>query len=847
MPPATATTSSQLRQLIYYHLDNNLLKNALFLAQRLIAYEGSKNAEAAYLLAYCQFQSGYVKASWETSRSFAQKGTHLGCAHIFAQASLELGTYTDGLVVVDKSRPLWQTRNTWNQHSESRRQYLPDAAVMLCLKGKLWKGHRNMDEAVSCWVSSLKLNPFMWDAYTLLVESGAKINVPAIYKLNPDMVNMIHSQYVGKENIPEKSTHQLNSQNLPDPFMSAQKNTSHPNALFEKLNNSKINVAAANNIHDDDSLPTPSTVMDMDDNIMPAQSLNARYEAPPAPVRRPRVIQEQPQDQSRIKTTSSRVRTRLKPPAEDTHEPPPPGPPSKRTVSGAIASTSVPEPVRRTTRSQTSRPPSATASNKMSTFANSLGLRQQNEREIKKARATVVKPRTATTATVGRAVSGNRMKPAPNGEYQDAESRENRAPSVPAPAMLEPVQKVDNYAEKEVDALKSLLDLFCRIASAHYSLQHFDCQGAINLFNSLPSTHRETPYVLAQIAKAFNEMSLHAEAEKYFIRVRQLDKTRLEDMEIYSTVLYQLKSEIELAYLAHELTQIERNAPQTWIAIGNSFSLQREHEQALKCFRRATQLEPSFAYGYTLQGHEYIENEEFTKALEAYRCAISADNRHYNAWYGLGKVYTKIGKYPNAETHYRTAASINPSNAVLTCAIGTVVERNGDEDAPEQALKYYDKACRLAPRNALSRFKKARCLMSLNRPEEALVELDVLKEIAPDEANVWFLSGRLCKMVGRKSEAIKAFTVALQLDPKVRFRTRLLITVLTNSYRQHNISRTQWRVLTTKRIWAMPTMMRTWIKIPYVPHRQPLLFAARISILAVVAILLLCKQALSHS
>lgn len=782
------------------------------------------------MLAHCQFQSGYVKASWETSRSFAQKGTHLGCAHIFAQACLELGTYTDGLVVIDKSRPLWQHRNTWNQHSESRRQYLPDAAVMLCLKGKLWKGHRNMDEAVSCWVSSLKLNPFMWDAYTLLVESGAKINVPAIYKLNPDMVNMIHAQYVGKENIPDKPTQQPNSQNLPDPFMSAQKTTSHPNALFEKLNNSKINIAAANNIHDDDLLPTPSTVMDMDDNSMQVQTTNARYEAPPAPVRRPRVIQEQPQDQSRIKTAPSRVRTRLKPAAEEAHEPPPPGPPSKRTISGAIAPTSVPEPVRRTTRSQTSRPPSATASNKMSTFANSLGLRQQQQdREIKKPKAPVAKPRTATTATVGRAVSGNRIKPAPTTEYLDTESRENRAPSVPALAMLEPVQKADNQAEKEVDALKALLDLFCRIASAHYSLQHFDCQGAINLFNSLPSSHRETPYVLAQIAKAFNEMSLHAEAEKYFIRVRQLDKTRLEDMEIYSTVLYQLKSEIELAYLAHELTQIERNAPQTWIAIGNSFSLQREHEQALKCFRRATQLEPSFAYGYTLQGHEYIENEEFTKALESYRCAISADNRHYNAWYGLGKVYTKIGKYQIAETHYRTAASINPSNAVLTCAIGTVVERNGDGDGPEQALRFYDKACRLAPRNALSRFKKARCLMTLNRPEEALVELDVLKEIAPDEANVWFLSGRLCKMVGRKSEAIKAFTVALQLDPKVRQNIHCSENLLTRLNRLHSTSKTLWRVLTTKMILVMLTMTRTWIEVRLVQRCASLTPTARVS------------------
>lgn len=68
MAPTNAHIAQQLRQLIYYHLDNNLIKNALFLAARLVAYD-SRSAEAAYLLSYCQFQCGYVKAAWDSTRS----------------------------------------------------------------------------------------------------------------------------------------------------------------------------------------------------------------------------------------------------------------------------------------------------------------------------------------------------------------------------------------------------------------------------------------------------------------------------------------------------------------------------------------------------------------------------------------------------------------------------------------------------------------------------------------------------------------------------------------------------------------------------------------------------------
>jgi tetratricopeptide (TPR) repeat protein len=58
--------------------------------------------------------------------------------------------------------------------------------------------------------------------------------------------------------------------------------------------------------------------------------------------------------------------------------------------------------------------------------------------------------------------------------------------------------------------------------------------------------------------------------------------------------------------------------------------------------------------------------------LYAYRCAISADHRHYNGWYGLGQVYEKLGKYDVAEKHYKSAFQINPTNPVLIGCIGTV-------------------------------------------------------------------------------------------------------------------------------------------------------------------------------
>ncbi|ETI19355.1 hypothetical protein G647_09187 [Cladophialophora carrionii CBS 160.54] len=777
-PTAHSPVTSQLRQLIYYHLDNNLLKNALFLASRLVAHE-SRSPEAAYLLAYCQFQSGFLKAAWDTSRAFAVKGSHLGCAYVFAQSSLELGRFLEGLTALEKCKHIWQSRNSWGQHNESRRQHLPDAAAVLCLKGKLWKAHKNIDQAVECWAASLKMNPFMWDAFTSLCDAGAKIAVPNIYRLNEDLIAAVHlnqQQSAKVENPPPAEKNHVSS----DPFVSSQRpGRPQNNVLWEKLNGSKVSVNTVSTVLDEEGMATPSTEPEPDQGVLQGAPTNQQNEPPAAPMRKTKTSTESQADPPpRWKAGSTRMRSKMKGVSDDAttvlQDPPqpPPAAPSKRTVSGQptshVAPSSIAEGTRRSNRLlNTARPPSAssTAGSKISSLANTLGLREG--RDIKKAKAPAIKGRMANASTVGRVVSGNRTRTG-SADQMDVDAKEQKPTTTtgappPLPSIPNPKTRVSSTVDQEIRALQELLELFGRVASAQLSLTNYDCQNAIQMYNALPSPHRETPYVLSQIAKAYYEQAQYAEAEKFFIRVRQLAPARLEDMEVYSTVLWHLKSEIELAYLAHELIEIDRLSPQAWCAIGNSFSLQREHEQALKCFKRSTQLDSSFAYGFTLQGHEYIANEEFEKALDAYRSAIAADSRHYNAWYGLGKVYEKMGKWNIAEQHYRTAAKINPTNAVLICCIGLVLEK---QKHPEDALLMYSRACSLAPQSALSRFKKARCLMSLGRPKEALAELKILRDVVPDEANVWFLMGRLYKILGEKGNAVRAFTMALNLDPK---------------------------------------------------------------------------------
>ncbi|CAN3366319.1 anaphase-promoting complex subunit Cdc27p [Diutina catenulata] len=322
----------------------------------------------------------------------------------------------------------------------------------------------------------------------------------------------------------------------------------------------------------------------------------------------------------------------------------------------------------------------------------------------------------------------------------------------------------DMFVGKEIDkAEKKLSDLYQVFARAYKAFCSYNCYKAIRLLESLPSRDKHTPWVVAKLGRLHYEIVNYKQSEYYFAKLRAMDRTRLEDMEWYSTLLWHLQKKAELTYLANELHDLDARSPVTWCAIGNLFSLNREPDEAIKAFSKASSLDRSFTYAYTLKGHEYFSNDNYEMAFESFRLALLLDARHYNALYGIGMVYMNLGDYAKADFHFRKAVAINPINIILICCVGMVLDKLGKRNL---ALRQYDLACKLQPLNPLPLFKKAQLLFSLQQFGPALKLFEQVKEVAPEEASVHFLLGQLYNIQNDKFSAIREFTIALNLDPK---------------------------------------------------------------------------------
>lgn len=310
---------------------------------------------------------------------------------------------------------------------------------------------------------------------------------------------------------------------------------------------------------------------------------------------------------------------------------------------------------------------------------------------------------------------------------------------------------------------EGLINLLRSLAHGYQQLTLFNFAGAIQAFESTASQQKISAWVQGQIARVYYESRDYVRAAAKFHDLHEREPYRMELMDIYSSVLWQLQREVQLAALAQDLKSQDKLSPITWCVLGNCFSLQKEHETAIKYFERAVQVSDDFAYSYTLLGHELITIENLDKAMSCFRTALIKDPRHYNAWYGIGSIYAKQERFGLAEFHFKRALEIHPRCSVIMVHIGVM---QFHLSKISKALETMNAAIELDPANPLSKYQRASMYFQCGRHIDALLELQKLKELVPKESIVYYIIGKIHKKLGNVDLALMHFSWATELDPK---------------------------------------------------------------------------------
>ncbi|XP_012939127.1 cell division cycle protein 23 homolog [Aplysia californica] len=226
----------------------------------------------------------------------------------------------------------------------------------------------------------------------------------------------------------------------------------------------------------------------------------------------------------------------------------------------------------------------------------------------------------------------------------------------------------------------------------------------------------QSAYIVAQGAVTYHDMREVDQAVLMFKLLEGMDPYRMENMDIYSNLLYVKEKKSDLAHLAHRCCTINKYCVETCCVIGNYYSLRSQHEKSILYFQRALKLNANYISAWTLMGHEYMAMKNTSAAIQAYRRSIEVDKRDYRAWYGLGQTY-EILKMPSYSLYYyRKAQALKPNDSRMVVALGECYQK---VERLQEAKKCFWKAHCLGDAQAIALVKLANLYEMLNEKEQA--------------------------------------------------------------------------------------------------------------------------------
>uniref|UniRef100_S4RD56 Cell division cycle protein 27 homolog n=1 Tax=Petromyzon marinus TaxID=7757 RepID=S4RD56_PETMA len=753
---------------IWHALNHYAFRDAVFLAERLFAEVASE--EVLFLLATCYYRSGKPYKAYSLLKMHSCSTPQ--CKHLLARCCVELEKLAEAERIL-AGGILGKART----YEEITTEFGDAACFVLATLGQIYIKTERTTKGAECFQKSLGLNPFLWSQFEALCDIGEKPDPDQIFRLSSlQNFGTCQSNYptpcgnagsrVQETPVMEtpQDTLELNRLNLESSVASRHA------PLTPSASGSVIDVSVSS---DSVGLLTGDRSLMSRPPRMRARGTWSMLTGSASPLTPSFGVLPMDTPSSADSSVLSGIT-----PTSTMIETGPVSAPKKQTltrlgqgVKPVFSQSGNSREVGTNALTQSSTPPSSTtqvlfptSGAPANTFTNAPPRRSSRlfTSASSTAKENSKKPK-LKFASPSKSLSRKPKSRSSKGGLVQPNLGENLDGTKPEPGQIAERLNPAQAVTLQKAAAEGLMSLLREMGKAYSALCSYNCKEAINLLSELPPHHYHTGWVLGQLGKAHYELAEYTQAEKIFLDLRHKDPTQLEGMETFSTTLWHLQRDVALSALAQDLTAVDKNSPQTWCTAGNCFSLQREHDVAIKFFQRAIQVDPSFAYAYTLLGHELALIEELEKSLACFRNAIRINPRHYNAWYGLGMIYFKQEKYSLAEVHFRKAFSINPQSSVLLCHIAVVQHALKKSDA---ALETLTRAINVEPKNPLCKFHRASILFANEKYKAALQELEELKQIVPKESLVYFLIGKVYKKLGQGHLALMNFSWAMDLDPK---------------------------------------------------------------------------------
>ena len=154
-----------------------------------------------------------------------------------------------------------------------------------------------------------------------------------------------------------------------------------------------------------------------------------------------------------------------------------------------------------------------------------------------------------------------------------------------------------------------------------------------------------------------------------------------------------------------------------------------KYDEAIKYWKKATELNPQYYFGYNNLGNVFLKQNEFKKALDYYHKAIQIKPDYYEAHHNKGNVLRKTNDFTGAIVSYENAIKIKSD---YLPALKSISELYVKQKNFSKAIKILDRILIYEPNNARSYIQKADIFFEKNFVKEGMENYQSAYDLNPE-------------------------------------------------------------------------------------------------------------------
>jgi tetratricopeptide (TPR) repeat protein len=338
-----------------------------------------------------------------------------------------------------------------------------------------------------------------------------------------------------------------------------------------------------------------------------------------------------------------------------------------------------------------------------------------------------------------------------------------------------------NRADDAVRLLGPVVLRFPRVPEARSvlatALSSIGDSGAVRQLEELDRQVPDDPVIRLRLAAAYTQQGRPREA------LTRLDTIARQSGQVAAYQLERGRALLFLGRLDEALAagsaaqRLAPRLPHPYVLVGQILAQRGNLKGAQEQFKKAAEVDASFAPAYLAAGRLHLTAKDPDAALRDFDAAMKADPRSLAAVAAKATTLVQQNRLKDAVSFVDEVIQSGKREAGFHTLLGNLYLSDGQRD---KAAASFRQALETDPRNSPARFGLARVLAAEGRDEEAITQLQTaIKERPDDITSILFLRG-LYDRLGRSDQMVPVLEAAVRANPGQLIFLLALCEVYTN-------------------------------------------------------------------